>query len=365
MSDFKVYAVFGSWLPMSVHPKYKRMQSLPKEDSGVHSVQSESQVFVGCSSWEDGSTESHAQQSSVSKSLSLNMGVSTQQFNNTKQLIFQFQDQDSSSTQSTGQSYSEGASMKGNLYGNDMISTLSGYNENQGKTMGSHIKQVSLMGNQDFVLPSQLEYSQPIAHIPYGYAEPYFGGLLAAAAYGPHAVVHNSQVVGLAPARVPLPLDLTEDEPPIYVNAKQYRAILRRRKFRAKLEAQNKFLKVRKPYLHESRHLHALKRARGSGGRFLNSKDVQESNHATTGHDLHSSSSARSHMNKEMMESEAQQLENYKDGSSTTSCSEVTSASNSDDIFQQQEFRFSGYPMHGHDVDSRRGVNQHHNSTCR
>ncbi|XP_062087759.1 nuclear transcription factor Y subunit A-3-like isoform X1 [Humulus lupulus] len=346
---------------MSVQPKYK---SLLKEDFGVRSVQSESQVFVGCSSWE-GSTESHAQQSSVSKSLSLNMGVPTQHFHNTKQLIFQFQDQDSSSTQSTGQSHSEVASMKGNLYGNDMISTLSGYNETQGKTMGSHIKQVSSMGNQDFVFPSQLDYVQPIAHIPFGYGEPYFGGLLAAAAYGPHAVGHNSQAVGMAPARMPLPLDLTEDEPPIYVNAKQYRAILRRRKFRAKLEAQNKFLKVRKPYLHESRHLHALKRARGSGGRFLNSKDVQESNHAPSGHGLHASSSARSHLNNKMKESVVQQLENYKDGSSTTSCSEVTSASNSDDVFQQQDFRFSGYPMHGHDVDSCRGVNQHHISTRR
>lgn len=49
----------------------------------------------------------------------------------------------------------------------------------------------------------------------------------------------------MTPARVPLPLDLTEDEP-IYVNAKQYRAILRRRQFRAKLEAQNKLVKVRK-----------------------------------------------------------------------------------------------------------------------
>ena len=46
-------------------------------------------------------------------------------------------------------------------------------------------------------------------------------------------------MVGMAPARVALPLDLAEDGP-IYVNAKQYHGILRRRQMRAKLEAQNK-----------------------------------------------------------------------------------------------------------------------------
>lgn len=52
-------------------------------------------------------------------------------------------------------------------------------------------------------------------------------------------------MMGMAPARVPLPLDFT-DYGPIYVNPKQYHGILRRRQSRAKLEAQNKLVKARK-----------------------------------------------------------------------------------------------------------------------
>ncbi|XP_076888920.1 nuclear transcription factor Y subunit A-10-like [Bidens hawaiensis] len=116
---------------------------------------------------------------------------------------------------------------------------------------------------QEFGGNLELGFGQPALICgKYPYGDQYYGML---SAYGP-------QIVG----RVMLPLNLSTDDGPIFVNAKQYHGILRRRRSRAKAEMMKKVTKTRKPYLHLSRHLHAKRRPRGCGGRFLNTKELEK-----------------------------------------------------------------------------------------
>ncbi|KAH9523617.1 hypothetical protein Btru_040461 [Bulinus truncatus] len=84
--------------------------------------------------------------------------------------------------------------------------------------------------------------------------------------------VINLPTPSLAGQPIQMPTSDTGDEP-LYVNAKQYHRILKRRQARAKLESEGKIPKERQKYLYESRHLHALKRTRGSGGIFIKGSD--------------------------------------------------------------------------------------------
>ncbi|XP_038690882.1 nuclear transcription factor Y subunit A-1-like isoform X2 [Tripterygium wilfordii] len=138
-----------------------------------------------------------------------------------------------------------------------------------------HVKHVlssaPLMMRECLERNSEMELAgHSIVLTPYPYSNPQYGGMLTS--YGQQAMV-PPQFYGMHHTR--MPLTLKWEKSLFYVNAKQYHGILRRRQSRAKAELEKKVIKGRKPYLHESRHLHAMKRARGCGGRFLNTKKLK------------------------------------------------------------------------------------------
>ncbi|XP_022747632.1 nuclear transcription factor Y subunit A-10-like isoform X2 [Durio zibethinus] len=162
----------------------------------------------------------------------------------------------------------------------------------------------------------ELGFGQPTVCAKYPYMDQCYGVF---STYGP-------QISG----RVMLPLNLATEDGPIYVNAKQYNGIIRRRQSRAKAVLENKITKARKPYMHYSRHLHAMRRPRGCGGRFLNTKvsnsdkDGIGMKKAAQGLLSHPTGSP----NSEGLQSDSGTLNSSKEanaGGSTLSGSEVTS----------------------------------------
>ncbi|CAI8589784.1 unnamed protein product [Vicia faba] len=195
----------------------------------------------------------------------------------------------------------------------------------------------------DTEFSSQVDTNHSMAHAAYPYVDPIFAGPLVA--YAPQATNQPQmlpQMMGLASNRVALPPDLAQDGP-IYVNAKQYHGILRRRQSRAKLEAQNKLIKSRKPYLHESRHKHALKRIRGSGGRFLSTKQLSQSGKEFVSGS--NSGAGSTHKYQKEDHTEMGSHHSSKTGnneSSITTCSDRTCFSGNHFNFRQPEHMFLG-----------------------
>ncbi|XP_022885532.1 nuclear transcription factor Y subunit A-7-like isoform X2 [Olea europaea var. sylvestris] len=135
--------------------------------------------------------------------------------------------------------------------------------------------------NMNYATSTQLGAENAVAQTPYLYSDPYYRSIFPP--YDAQPYPAQPMLMGIQQAGLPLPSDAVEV--PVFVNAKQYHGILRRRQSRAKAESKHKVVKSRKccsvsgmakPYLHESRHLHAVRRVRGKGGRFKKKSENQQ-----------------------------------------------------------------------------------------
>ncbi|XP_054801121.1 nuclear transcription factor Y subunit A-10-like isoform X2 [Prosopis cineraria] len=193
----------------------------------------------------------------------------------------------------------------------------------------------------------EIKFNQPMICSKYAYMDRLYGLI---STYGPQI-----------PGRLMLPLNLTSDDGPIYVNAKQYHGIIRRRQSRAKALLENKLTKRRRPYMHESRHLHAMRRPRGCGGRFLNTRNLKNGNGESavnkTVEGLFQSSGSQS---SEVLQSEGGTLNSSKEtngSSSHVSGLEVTSMY-ARGTFDGFGLNHVGSPVHSlaDMIDSGRGI---------
>ncbi|XWS72230.1 hypothetical protein CRYUN_Cryun02cG0022100 [Craigia yunnanensis] len=314
-----------------------RVQNLPKKTFDEISVHSLSHLSVSYPPWWNSNEQQIAR--SLPQNISLKVETPSQLYHNAKHLDFQLLDRESTSAQAIGQSHHEVGVI--GVTSSQCYSSESGQVESCGKDIEAQVKPVFLLNNPNTLFsPSHPNYNHSMASVRYPYADAYFGGLFSTP-YG-QQVINQAQLAGSAPTRIPLPPDLAEDGP-IYVNAKQYHGILRRRQYRAKLEAQNKLVKSRKPYLHESRHIHALKRVRGSGGRFLSKKKLQQPDQILnkSSHCISDVSCLDQKNSRSELESHCFRTGTAEYAGSSTSCSDISIVSKNDGNFQQPEHRFS------------------------